>query len=481
MAIAEAAASPVNERPRRRRPFGVIVLALIHVIYAALGLAAVYGVAEARPGSGTAALLEALGRPGPAVRDRVDRRDRDRHRALAAGSLGLVPGDDLDGPRPRDPDPALPGAPPELPAHGGLRRRSLLPQSARGQGGLQAPAGRASRPCSSRTIGRVPNDDSAGAPRRPPKSAGERLRDRRLGVAAVPTSICSASSSRSCGTTRVSCSFRAPWSPTSPNATSGWAGRNAIGPFSCRRASSQRTGWRPSRRRPASRCSCALCSSPFRRWSSPAGRGARDGPVFRAPSRLARVGIVARLIDAGFNVSLLLRGTVPGGTAAAAQIKYEAAFTRDPRYVYHGRVVREQRLDRAPLHVLLLHERLALHVPGRERSRGRPRAVVRRSSRRGPTAREPVWFACAAHDYSGDDLRRRWDDPLLVREGDHPVIHAGAGSHAAYFEQGEYLTAAPIPAARADPRRARRACDRSGATPSARMTRATSRSALPVP
>jgi hypothetical protein len=66
----------------------------------------------------------------------------------------------------------------------------------------------------------------------------------------------------------------------------------------------------------------------------------------------------------------------------------------------------------------------------------------------GPDGPKPVWFACAAHDYSGDDLRRRWDDPLLVREGDHPVIHAGAGSHAAYFEQGEYLTAAPIPAAR---------------------------------
>ena len=61
MAIAEAAGRPANERPGRRRPFGVIVLALIHILYALLGLAAVYGVAEARPGSGTAALLEALG------------------------------------------------------------------------------------------------------------------------------------------------------------------------------------------------------------------------------------------------------------------------------------------------------------------------------------------------------------------------------------------------------------------------------------
>ena len=39
-------------------------------------------------------------------------------------------------------------------------------------------------------------------------------------------------------------------------------------------------------------------------------------------------------------------------------------------------------------------------------------------------------------------MRRRWDDPLLVREGNHPVIFAGAGSHASYFEQGEYLMSA---------------------------------------
>ncbi len=63
-------------------------------------------------------------------------------------------------------------------------------------------------------------------------------------------------------------------------------------------------------------------------------------------------------------------------------------------------------------------------------------------------SRGPVWIACAAHDYTGDDLRRRWDDPLLVKEGDHPVLHAGAGSHASYFERGEYLTIVPLPALR---------------------------------
>jgi len=37
----------------------------------------------------------------------------------------------------------------------------------------------------------------------------------------------------------------------------------------------------------------------------------------------------------------------------------------------------------------------------------------------------PVWFARAAHDEVGADLRRRWDDPLLVREGgDFPRFYA---------------------------------------------------------
>ena len=30
---------------------------------------------------------------------------------------------------------------------------------------------------------------------------------------------------------------------------------------------------------------------------------------------------------------------------------------------------------------------------------------------------------------SGDDLRRRWDDPDLRLVGDHPVVFVGAGSH----------------------------------------------------
>ena len=65
-----------------------------------------------------------------------------------------------------------------------------------------------------------------------------------------------------------------------------------------------------------------------------------------------------------------------------------------------------------------------------------------------PEGPRPVWIAAAAHDYIGDQLRRRWDDPTLVLDGDHPVVFAGGGSHATYFEQGEYMTSAPITALR---------------------------------
>jgi hypothetical protein len=63
-----------------------------------------------------------------------------------------------------------------------------------------------------------------------------------------------------------------------------------------------------------------------------------------------------------------------------------------------------------------------------------------------PGGPRPVWIAAAAHDYTGDELRRRWDDPTLEIIDGHPVINAGAGSHASYFEPGEYLTEVPIPA-----------------------------------
>jgi hypothetical protein len=58
---------------------------------------------------------------------------------------------------------------------------------------------------------------------------------------------------------------------------------------------------------------------------------------------------------------------------------------------------------------------------------------------------KPEWVAYASHDFSGDDLRRRWDDPELEKVGEHPVIYAGAGSHASYYSAGEYVAELEIP------------------------------------
>jgi hypothetical protein len=178
------------------------------------------------------------------------------------------------------------------------------------------------------------------------------------------------------------------------------------------------------------------------RWRARPGR-----EVLHAPARLARVGLFGRLVDAGFDASLVLRGTVPGGTAAAAEKKYQAVRQRDSRYVYYGRVIR--RNDWIVLHYLYFYAmndyRSSVHGVNDHEADWEQVFVYLEDRPEGP---RPVWIAAAAHDYVGDQLRRRWDDPQLTKQGEHPVINAGAGSHASYFEVGEYLTSVPLAAVR---------------------------------
>jgi hypothetical protein len=68
----------------------------------------------------------------------------------------------------------------------------------------------------------------------------------------------------------------------------------------------------------------------------------------------------------------------------------------------------------------------------------------------------PEWIAYASHDFHGADLRRRFDDPVDLELVDgHPVVYAGAGSHASYFRRGEYQAEVTVPA----PRHVRRLAD----------------------
>ena len=174
-------------------------------------------------------------------------------------------------------------------------------------------------------------------------------------------------------------------------------------------------------------------------------RGRPDAPLFDAPGRLARVGLGARLVDAGLVTSLLLRGRVPGGTAAAASVRYDEIRARDPRMVYHARVRREG--PWIVLHYLFFYAmndwRSTFDGANDHESDWEQCFVILEALPDGDA--QPAWFCAAAHDEKGDDLRRRWDDPRLEKDGEHPVVYPGAGSHATYLERGEYIMSLPFP------------------------------------
>ncbi|HEX2035797.1 MAG TPA: hypothetical protein VHS99_16590 [Chloroflexota bacterium] len=156
--------------------------------------------------------------------------------------------------------------------------------------------------------------------------------------------------------------------------------------------------------------------------------------------RLARVGYVSRLLDALFSLTLFLRGRVPGDAAAAAALLYRRMQEREERYVYYGRVVREH--GWIALQYWFFYPfnnwRSAFHGGNDHEADWEMVTVNLYQPAEGPPV--PRWVAYASHDFAGDDVRRRWDDAAeLERCGDHPVIYAGAGSHAAYFRPGEYL------------------------------------------
>lgn len=166
-----------------------------------------------------------------------------------------------------------------------------------------------------------------------------------------------------------------------------------------------------------------------------------DRPVFKAPGRLARVPLISRIGDAFFNLSLLVRGTLPGGTSAAAEIKTRALRQIDDRAVYYGRVVRDG--GWIILHYLYFYTmnnwRSGFYGVNDHEADWEQAFIYLYEGEDG--APRPMWIAYAAHDMRGDELRRRFDDPLLHKVGDHPVIYAGAGSHGSYFEPGEYMMA----------------------------------------
>ena len=167
-----------------------------------------------------------------------------------------------------------------------------------------------------------------------------------------------------------------------------------------------------------------------------------------AVGRFTATGVFGRVIDAGLRASLLLRGKVPAGLAAAAETTYRERLDAG-RLTYYGRVVRDGGYIclqywffyamndwRSTFGGINDHEAdwemTTIYLT--ERDDGRPR---------------PAWVAFSSHDYHGDDLRRRWDDPELQREGERPVVFAGAGSHSGAFIPGDYVVSVDPPPVRA--------------------------------
>lgn len=174
--------------------------------------------------------------------------------------------------------------------------------------------------------------------------------------------------------------------------------------------------------------------------------------------RLARVGFGSRFVDALFSLTLIWRGRVPGDAAAAAALTYQKRQTASPSYTYYGRVIREGQW------IVLQYWYLYPFNNWRSGFFGvndheadwemisiycfDPAANKAKDATTDPALVErltPGWVAYASHDFSGDDLRRRWDDPEVEKKGEHPIVYAGAGSHASYFSQGEYLTEIELP------------------------------------
>jgi hypothetical protein len=166
-----------------------------------------------------------------------------------------------------------------------------------------------------------------------------------------------------------------------------------------------------------------------------------ERPRFRAARRLAQVGLFGRLIDTLSRVSLLVRGAVPGGsavTALAIQREHLEAFGP----TYYGRVLRDE-----PWIVLQYwyfysfnNWRSGFSGVNEHEADWEQVTIYLDATRTTAGPPEPRWVVYSAHDETGDDLRRRWDDPdLELVDGRHPVVYAGAGSHSGAYLPGDYL------------------------------------------
>lgn len=160
--------------------------------------------------------------------------------------------------------------------------------------------------------------------------------------------------------------------------------------------------------------------------------------------RLARGGLLPRVVDALFSVSFLMRGRVPAAVAAAAELDYFQMRARHEEYVYYGRVVRDEDWTVLQYWYFYSYDSWRTGFGGvNDHESDWEMVSLYLYEEAGQLI--PEWAAYASHDFHGDDLRRRWDDEsqLDLIDG-HPVVYIGAGSHASYFRRGEYQAEANL-------------------------------------
>ncbi len=160
--------------------------------------------------------------------------------------------------------------------------------------------------------------------------------------------------------------------------------------------------------------------------------------------RLARGGLLPRVLDALFTVSFLMRGRVPAAVAAAAELDYFHMRAKQDQSVYYGRVVREKDWTVLQYWYFYCFNSWRSGFGGVNDHEADWEMVSIYLYEDGGQL-IPEWVAYASHDFHGDDLRRRWDDQkeLDLVDG-HPVVYCGAGSHASYFRPGEYQAEANL-------------------------------------
>ena len=166
-------------------------------------------------------------------------------------------------------------------------------------------------------------------------------------------------------------------------------------------------------------------------------------PHLRRSSRLASVGLTARLVDTANRASLLFRGSVPGGSAAHSFL-LQRDHLEPGRPTYYGRVLRDDPWIVCQYWFFYSFNNWRSAFGGVNEHEADWEQITVYLDGTGGTGPDglppPRWVVFSAHDEVGDDLRRRWDDPdLSLVAGRHPVVYVGAGSHSGAYLPGDYL------------------------------------------